>query len=211
MLQYIFDGGIMMLVLAGLSVLALAVIIDRLRAFRLAEIDAEKLCADIERSLSGGDNDGAIAVCAETRGPAAAVALVGLQQYDELLEHGKTTNLAEIVSRVMSDYGPHVLDSLEKRLNHLSMVGSVAPLVGMTGTVVGMIISFDSMAAAGGLDGGAVAGGISMALVTTAAGLIVAIPAVIYHNLFTRRIAQLTLDIEPAANTVINFVTLKHD
>jgi biopolymer transport protein ExbB len=211
MLQYIFDGGIMMLVLAGLSVLALAVIIDRLRAFRLAEIDAEKLCADIERSLSGGDNDGAIAVCAETRGPAAAVALVGLQQYDELLEHGKTTNLAEIVSRVMSDYGPHVLDSLEKRLNHLSMVGSVAPLVGMTGTVVGMIISFDSMAAAGGLDGGAVAGGISMALVTTAAGLIVAIPAVIYHNLFTRRIAQLTLDIEAAANTVINFVTLKHD
>jgi biopolymer transport protein ExbB len=211
MLQYIFDGGVMMLVLAGLSVLALAVIIDRLRAFRLAEVDAEKLCADIERNLSDGNSDGAIAVCAETRGPAAAVALVGLQQYAELIDRGKTTNLADIVSRVMSDYGPHVLDSLEKRLNHLSMVGSVAPLVGMTGTVVGMIISFDSMAAAGGLDGGAVAGGISMALVTTAAGLIVAIPAVIYHNLFTRRIAQLTLDIEAAANTVINFVTLKHD
>jgi biopolymer transport protein ExbB len=209
-LQYIFDGGPMMLVLLALSVLAFAVIIDRLRAFRLAEQDADVLCEGLRASLTAGDCDGAEGVCKSTTGPAAAVALVGVKQYKQLLDAGASANHAESVSRVMTDYAPKVMDMLEKRLNYLSMVGSVAPLVGMTGTVVGMIASFDSMAAVGGLDGGAVAGGISMALVTTAAGLIVAIPAVIFHNVFSRRIERLTLDVEEAANAIINVIELKH-
>lgn len=210
MIQYLFDGGPMMAVLACLSVLAVGVILDRSRAFRAAESDVDSLCKGLRDRLTQDDRAAALTVCEQTKGPAAAVAVVGITQYEKLVTAGKTAQLAELVSRAMSDYAPRVLDLLEKRLNYLAMVGSVAPLVGMTGTVVGMIASFDSMAAVGGLDGGAVASGISMALVTTAAGLIVAIPAVIFHNVFSRRMERVALDIEDAANTIISVIEYKH-
>ena len=210
MLQYLLDGGMMMTVLLGLSVLAVGVILDRLRAFRAAEADVEGLCAGLRDALSDGACERAVAVRRETGGPAAAVALVGVSHYQKLTEAGKTGQVSELVSRAMIDYAPRVLEMLEKRLNYLAMVGSVAPLVGMTGTVVGMITSFDSMAAVGGLDGGAVASGISMALVTTAAGLIVAIPAVIFHNVFSRRVERVSLDVEEAANTILNVIDFEH-
>jgi biopolymer transport protein ExbB len=73
-----------------------------------------------------------------------------------------------------------------------------------------MITSCDSMAAVGGRAGGAVASGISMARVTTAAGFIVAIPAVIFHNVFSRRVERVSLDVEEAANTILNVIDFEH-
>jgi biopolymer transport protein ExbB len=210
MLQYILDGGVMMFALVALSILAVGVIIDRLRVFKLAEVDCESLRNRLVDALDDEDHDRAVAACEDTTGPAAAVLLVGLEKYRAMMERGKSENLEGIISRSMNDYAPHVIDSLEKRLNLLAMVGTVSPLIGMTGTVVGMIMSFNDMAAAGGLDAGSVGSGISLALVTTAAGLIVAIPAVIYHNIFTRRIEQITLQVEETANALVNYVTLNH-
>lgn len=210
MLQYILDGGVMMFALVALSILALGVIIDRLRVFKLAEVDCESLRNRLVDALDDKDDDRAVAACVDTTGPAAAVLLVGLKQYRAMLKRGKTENLEGIISRSMNDYAPHVIDSLEKRLNLLAMVGTVSPLIGMTGTVVGMITSFNDMASAGGLEAGSVGSGISLALVTTAAGLIVAIPAVISHNIFTRRIELITLQVEETANALINYVTLNH-
>ena len=78
----------------------------------------------------------------------------------------------------------------------------------LTGTVTGMITSFNSMAGVGGLDGGAVAAGISEALITTAAGLIIAIPSVVFYNIFSRKVDTLTLEIEEKASDFVEYVHL---
>ena len=96
----------------------------------------------------------------------------------------------------MEDYAPKAIHGLEKRLNAMILISGISPLIGMTGTVTGMIRSFNVMAAAAGLDAGAVAGGISEALITTAAGLIIAIPAVVAYNYFTSRIEVYNMAIE---------------
>jgi len=210
MLQYILDGGVMMVPLLALSILAVAVIIDRLRVFRLADVDNDAMRERIHTGLRGGATGEAVQACRDFEGPTAAVMLVGLQSYDEINSRGRARDEVEtFVAQSMQDYAPHVLDLLEQRLNILAMVGTAAPLIGMTGTVVGMIMSFNSMAQVGGLDAGAVASGISLALVTTAAGLIIAIPSVIYHNVFSRKVDRHRLQIEESANALIRFIALE--
>ena len=83
----------------------------------------------------------------------------------------------------------------------------MAPLLGMTGTVTGMIKSFDKMAESAGLDPGAVAGGISEALITTATGLLIAIPAVVAYNLFSKRIEAYLLGVEEMVGEVIGYIS----
>ena len=88
------------------------------------------------------------------------------------------------------------------------MIAAVAPLLGMTGTVTGMISSFGSMSS--GLDASQVSTGISEALVTTAAGLIVAIPAVVAYNIFAKKVDHVVLEIEQTATELIDYITLDH-
>ena len=207
MLEYILDGGFMMLPLVALSVLALAVIIDRVRVLRLADADTTALRLRVADLLEEGQLEAAIKACRELKGPVAAVLLLGLDRYRKLQAHGRS--LAEIevnVSKTMSDYAPHVLEALEKRLNLLILVGSTSPLLGMAGTVTGMIQSFNAMAEAGGLDAGGVAAGISEALITTAAGLLIAIPAVVAYNLLSKRVDKYALEIEQSTNELMEFI-----
>jgi biopolymer transport protein ExbB/TolQ len=212
MLQYILDGGFVMFPLVLLSVLALAVIIDRLRVFRLAEVDTAALRMQVGELLEDGRVDTALDTCREFKGPVAAVLLAGLDRYAKLTARGRSTAEIEMnVSKAMSDYAPHVIETLEKRLNLLTLIGSVSPLLGMTGTVTGMIASFNAMAGAGGLDAGGVAAGISEALITTAAGLLIAIPAVVAYNLLAKRIDKFTLQIEETMMELLTFIALSHE
>ena len=135
--------------------------------------------------------------------------VTGLTRFDRLTRAGK--NMAEIevgVNKSIADYSQHVIESLEKRLNLLTMIASVSPLLGMTGTVTGMISSFGSMSS--GLDASQVSTGISEALVTTASGLIVAIPAVIAYNIFAKKVDHVVLEIEQTATQLIDYITLDH-
>src|SRR5690606_27988171 len=119
-------------------------------------------------------------LCQERKGPVAAVLLVGIHKYKLLKGLGKSaTEIEANVNKTMEDYSPHVVEALSQRLNLLVLVASLSPLLGMTGTVTGMIKSFSVMASAG-VDAGAVGAGIAEALVTTAAGLIIAMPSVIF-------------------------------
>lgn len=210
MLKYLLDGGFIMLPLLGLSIVGLAVIIDRLRVFRLAsESDAESLFHKVTDCIDRGDLEAAIKACHDAKGPIAAVFYVGLHKYRALLKLGQDkAELENNLTKTIGEYAPHVIESLEKRLNLLVMVASVSPLLGMTGTVTGMIRSFDSMSQMGGLQGGAVAGGISEALITTATGLIIAIPSVIAYNIFSRRVRYFTLQIEEKASDLIEYIRL---
>jgi biopolymer transport protein ExbB len=210
MLQSLMDGGILIVPLVILSILCIAVIIDRLRAFKIASADTTELRNSILEDLEKGEVDKAIRDCESFEGPVAAVMLVGLVKFRKLVNLGRP--LAEIesnVNKTMGDYAPHLVEALEKRLNMLTMIAAVAPLLGMTGTVTGMIKSFDTMK--DGMDAGAVAVGISEALVTTATGLIVAIPAVIAFSFFSKKIDRIVLDMEESATDLIDAITLEYE
>ncbi len=126
-----------------------------------------------------------------------------------MLLHGKTdpVQIEAAVSDAMEEYAPRALAGLERRLNLLALIATASPLLGMTGTVTGMIKSFDKMREAAGLDPSAVAGGISEALITTAAGLIIALPALVAYNLFSRQIETNTLTMEEMIHDIRGFIT----
>ncbi len=129
-------------------------------------------------------------------------------KYERLQKLGKDVETIDSqVSKAMTEYAPHIIEVLEARLNLLALVGSTAPLWGMLGTVTGMISAFASIGQSGSLEGAAVAKGIAEALITTAFGLFIAIPAVFMHNLFSRQVEKFVLEIEEAATKLVDFVT----
>jgi biopolymer transport protein ExbB len=209
MLRYLLDGGMLMWPLLGLSIVGLAVALDRWRVFKLAIVDTHAMEEGVRRLLAEGKADEALRLCEQTRGPIAALLAVGLNRYRKLRRLGwPQAEVEASVARCMQDYAPHVLSSLERRVSLLLMVGSIAPLLGMTGTVTGMIRAFGAMASAEALKGSVVASGIAEALITTAAGLLIAAPAVVFYNVFTMRLDQFTLRIEQAATDLVDFLHL---
>ena len=155
MIGYLMDGGWMMIPLLICSIAMVAAIIDRARAFRCAtKIDPDKMRAEVCEAVAAGDVDRAVKVCEEGEGPVAAVLLTGLRRLVDMREKGRSE--AEIgagVTKAMEDYAPRSMNGLEKRLGLLVLVASISPLIGMCGTVTGMINSFSVMAEAAGLDG----------------------------------------------------------
>jgi biopolymer transport protein ExbB len=212
MLYFIIAGKWMMAPLLLCSVVAIAVIIDRIRAFRLADADSFEMRRNISNLLDDHQVDEAIDECGKFHGPVAAVMLAGLDKLRRLAKLNRSSTEIEIsVSKTMEDYAPHVLEPLEKRLNLLTLIGMISPLLGMTGTVTGMIASFGAISNAGGSATEAAATGISEALITTAAGLLIALPALVAHNLLTKRMDKFTLEIEETVIELNDYVSLKRD
>lgn len=210
MLYYLFAGKLFMIPLLACSIIAIAVIIDRIRAFRLADSDSFEMRRNVSGLLENHKIDEAIDECGKYHGPVAAVMLAGLDKLRRLAKLGRSNTEIEIsVSKTMEDYAPHVLEPLEKRLNLLTLVGMISPLLGMTGTVTGMIASFGAIAQGGGSATEAVGVGISEALITTAAGLLIALPALVAHNLLARRMDKFTLEIEETVIELNDYVSLK--
>ena len=192
MMNYLMDGGWMMLPLLICSIVMVAVIIDRCRAFRAAaKLDPKALREKVVQAVADGDIAAAVEACRSSEGPVAAVLLTGLEKFTRLYQKGKSEPEIEAgVTKAMEDYAPKAMSGLEK------LVSSISPLIGMCGTVTGMINSFAVMAEAAGLDAGAVAGGISEALITTAAGLIIAIPGVVAYNMFQKKVEEWNVQLE---------------
>lgn len=201
MLEQFFLGGSMMYPLLGLSILGVAVFFDRAWAFyRYSKYDSKALRAEVRLRMEEGREEDAMTLCASTPGPVAAVLLAGLISYNKFRKAGEPVEtIRDMVSKSMEDYYGHAMNAVEKRFNLLSMVGMAAPLFGMTGTVTGMIKSFNAMSMASSLDNTMVAAGISEALITTAWGLVIALNAVIPWNFFTQRSDQIGLEIEDAS------------
>lgn len=212
MWQTILEGGWMMVPLMFCSVLAITVAIDRGIAFlNYRKIDTRSLRARLLELVGEGRVDEAAELCADTPGPVSAVLLVGLQSYKK---HRPLTDrvddLVDVMEKSMDDYAQHATSAVEKRMGVLSTIGNASPLLGMTGTVVGMIIAFDELGQAGGFTGaGRVAQGISTALITTAAGLIIALIAVIPYNFFNSASNNIALEIEEATTELLDYVATR--
>lgn len=196
------------------SMISLAVVFDRWMAFREnRRIDTRSLRSKVLTRLREGNIPGAISECETARGPIASVLLAGLRSYEHL--HDKKENFETmrlVVGQVMEDYSAQAMSVVGRRLDVLTTIGVAAPLLGMTGTVTGMIASFAGLAEAGsvGGGGGAVANGISEALVTTAVGLIVALFAVIPQSVFNRWSDEIELEIEEANSEFVEFILTHH-
>ena len=198
MMGYLMDGGWMMLPLLICSIAMVAVIIDRSRAFRAAaKLDPKALREKVISLIQGGDIAGAMEECRKSEGPVAAVILTGLEKFARMYDKQKSeADIETGVTKAMEDFAPKAMSCLEQRLGSMVLVASISPLIGMCGTVTGMINSFSVMAEAAGLDPGAVAGGISEALITTAAGLIIAIPGVVAYNMFQKKVEEWNQQLE---------------
>lgn len=210
MIEFLIKGGFMMIPLAICSIAALAVVLDRVQAFYAnSKIDTRALRAELLTLLDEDRINDALTLCASTPGPVSAVLLVGIRAYERIKSvGGKPESIRTMVSKAMEDYSSHALSAVEKRLNVLSTVGNAAPLFGMTGTVTGMITSFSALQKMG-LDAGAVSAGISEALITTAAGLLIALGAVIPYNMLMSASDKIALEIEAASSEMVDFLTMR--
>jgi len=210
MLEHILKGGPLMVPLILCSLVSLAVVYERWMAFRKnRKIDTRALRSKVLASLRANDPDAAIAECAATGGPVASVLLVGLRSYQQMHDKNESSEMMRmVVGQVMEDYSVQAMGVVNKRLDVLTTIGTAAPLLGMTGTVTGMIVSFKGMAeVAGGAD---VAEGISEALVTTAVGLIIALLAVLPLSVFNRWSDEIELEIEEATAELFEFILTHH-
>ncbi len=192
------DGGWMMYPLVLCSLIALGVIIAKGWTLWAAHHGTTKVLRDVEEATLAGDIQGAIEVASSTPGPAAAILLVGLRRIaNKRLSDGE-------IEKAVATTGAIELGFLERGLVILATIANVAPLMGFLGTVAGMILAFGAIEAAGDVDPSLVAGGIKVALLTTAAGLVIAVPVNIAYNFFVTRIDQLIVDMEQGAQKAIN-------
>jgi len=211
LLETILKGRMMMIPLMACSVIALAVFMDRLLAFYAnSKLDARALRSHLMKLLREHKVKEAALLCANTSGPIAAVLLAGLQSYMKLIKR-TPENTRITVGQAMDDFSRQSIGTVEKRLWVLATIGSSAPLLGMTGTVTGMIKSFQNLAEAAGVDAGAVGVGISEALITTAAGLIIALGAVIPYSIFVSMSDRIELDIEEASAEMLDLLVTEVD
>lgn len=192
------DGGWMMYPLVLCSMIALGVIIAKAWTLWLAHRGTTKVLTEVEEAALSGDIDSALWIAHNTPGPAAAILLVGLRRIQR-----KTLAAGELEAAVATT-GTIELGFLERGLVILATIANVAPLMGFLGTVAGMILAFAAIEAAGDVDPSLVAGGIKVALLTTAAGLVIAVPVNIAYNWFVTRIDKLIVDMEQGAQKIIN-------
>ncbi len=207
MLDLLFQGGPLMVPLLVCSLLVLAVLIDRAWAFwQNAKHDTRSLRAKVLSLLREGDAERAALLASNTPGPVSAVLLAGLKSYVKHRDLAdRPERLTAVMREAMEDYQQHAMSAVEKRFAVLATIGSAAPLLGMTGTVTGMIQAFQ------GLLGGVttrqeVLLGLSEALITTATGLLIALAAVIPYNVFLGMANKIDLEIEEMRAELLDLV-----
>ena len=205
-------GGWFMGPILLLGILACGVIIERYRSLKLLTSDSGSIRADVQQLLREDRIEEAMQLCDSEQGPVPAILSAGLRKFLVLRRlNYDPAKIEEQVVKAMDDYGVHVVAALEKHLPILATISSVAPMLGFLGTVAGMVTSFDEIVAKMGETNivEAAAGGISVALLTTAFGLIIGIPAFMAFNYFSSVINRFVLEIEESATDLIETVTLQ--
>jgi biopolymer transport protein ExbB len=193
------DGGLWMYPLVLCSLFALGVIIAKGYTLWVAHRQSRSVLREVSEHARGGRLGEAIRVSAETPGPVAAILYTGLRRVRDQQRGGD-------IEKAIKTTGVIELGFLERGLTVLGTIANVAPLLGFLGTVAGMISAFGAIAEAGQVDATLVAGGIKIALITTAAGLIVAIPVNVAYNFFVSRIDTLIRNMEEGTADVLNLV-----
>ncbi len=190
MFDFISNGGWIMWPIIGSSTLAVGIIVDRLIALRKQRILPRDLLPQVWRLYQDNQLDGNKVRSLRDASPLGAVLAAGLINR----HHGR-----EIMKEAITEAGRQEVYELERNLHTLGTIAQISPLMGLLGTVLGMIKVFTAIVSKGVGDPEVLAGGISEALVTTAAGICVAIPALIFYRYFQSRVDYLVLKMEEDA------------
>jgi biopolymer transport protein ExbB len=202
MLEIFRSGGPLMYVILLLAILGLAVVFDRLFYLMTKESEnVEAIKEELIKAIKEDNIKGAIELCGTHKSSASKVLKGVLKEvyYDDEAE----VSLLEEKAR---EIALEELPKLEKNMWLLSMAAQLSPLVGLLGTVTGMIMSFNIISQSGTGDPKALAGGIAQALITTAAGLIVAVPSVFSYNFLNKKIDNVLNSIEKSSVELINVI-----
>ena len=194
MVDLFTKGGPFMWPLLLMLFFGLVVAFERFYTLSKAHINSKDFFALIQEALKSGGPEAAAEVCSNTQGPVASVLHSGLLRIDRGLDH---------VEKAITESGAVEMAFLEKGMVWLSTVANIAPLLGFLGTVSGMIGAFESIAAAGDVEPSIVASGISEALITTAAGLCIAIPIQAFHNFFVSKIDKIIIDMQESSTQFV--------
>lgn len=178
-------------------IIGLAIVVERTIFLNLASTNTTKLLTQIEDAMKSGGVEAAKEVCRSTRGPVASIFYQGLDRSSEGIE---------IVEKSIVSYGSVQMAQMERGLIWISLFIALAPMLGFMGTVVGMIAAFDAIEAAGDISPSLVAGGIKVALLTTVAGLIVAVILQIFYNYLVSKVDSLVNAMEDASISLIDIL-----
>ena len=195
MLELIKAGGWVMAPIIALAVLALAIILERFWSLRRKEVLPDGLGEEVRDWARGRQLDPKHIDILRRNSPLGELLAAGLD-----VRHRPR----EIIKERIEDVGRHVAHRMERFLNTLGTIAAVAPLLGLLGTVFGMIEMFLDILTAGVGDANRLAGGIGQALISTAAGLCVAIPAVIFHRYLRGRITEYVVEMEQQATALLD-------
>ncbi len=201
-------------VLAVMSVYSLGVMAERLATFRQATKASRRFAVELRELLPAGRFADAVALSKKLgRGHLSRVLGLAIEEYERGLAAVRSKgpsalgafDVVAAVNRAVDRSSVRTIADLRRGLGALATVGSTAPFVGLLGTVAGIITAFDAMAATGSGGLGSVSAGIAEALVTTAFGLLVAIPAVMMFNYLTHRVEEMEVDITDSASELVDF------
>ncbi|MBM3888412.1 MAG: MotA/TolQ/ExbB proton channel family protein [Verrucomicrobia bacterium] len=199
MITLFAKGGVLMWLIALCSVVGVAIFIERLLLYHRLTINTHEFIEGIKNALRRNALVEALSICDETPGPVAKVVKAAITKYDRSREE---------IQDAIEDVGLNEVPRLEKNLVGLATVAHVAPLIGLLGTVVGLISCFRVIVEKGSFVHVAdMADGVWMALLNSAGGLAVAIPAYIAYNYLVSRVDVLVLDMERAATEILSFLT----
>ena len=178
------------------AIIALGIFLEKYFHFHRAQINTTDFVNGIRNALNRGNFSEAQATCDETPGPVPAVVKAGIAHMERPREE---------IREAMEDAARSEIARLERRLVVISTIAQITPLLGFLGTVMGMIQMFKVIQEAQLPSPGQLAGGVWEALLTSAAGLVVAVPAYVAYNYLVSRVQNLVLDMEKAANSTIGF------
>lgn len=187
LVEYFVNGGPFMWPILLSLAFGLAFAGERFYSLIMSSINAQKFFDDVNSTLDSEGVEATLELCEKTNGPVAEIFHAGLSRVHRGISE---------VEKAIQNAGSLEVSFLEKNMIWLNAVITIAPMLGFTGTVAGMVNAFDAIAAADDISPAVVAGGISQALLTTAFGLIVAMIIQIFQNIFVSRIDKLVLEME---------------
>jgi biopolymer transport protein ExbB len=199
MIDLIQRGGIIFVVILVLSVVAVAIIIERFLYFRKNRGDEETIMRRLETTLSKGNFDEALAICESMPSPITNLMRVGIEHRDYS---------REVIKMAISDAANMEIPRMERFLSSLGTIAHITPLLGLLGTVTGNIQAFGVLGdtGIGGGDPAVLAQGISEALLTTAAGIIVSVPAIAFYNYLVSRVNHSIIRLENRVNELVLYL-----
>ena len=195
MLEFLRAGGPMLWLIVFFGIVGIYVFLEKFFQLRRNQVNVKELVTGLVNVLKRDAMIEAITLCDTTPGPVAKLLNAAIQAYQN----------DDNIKPAIEDTAKIELNRLESRLNILSTIANIAPLLGLLGTVIGMYDTFNGISASNGMSLAALSGGVKEALISTAAGLCVAVPAHLAYNYLLTQVQSLCADMEKASSEILYF------